>query len=72
MINKLELGISIIEKRKKGIEDYIKELKEEEDDILLPYFEDLLKETNDKIDIMRDAIEGYQEILAEDFGVRID
>ena len=72
MINKLERGISIIEKRKKDIEDYIEELKEEGDEDILSYFEDLLKETNDKIDTMRDAIDGYQQILVEDFGVRID
>ena len=72
MINKLEAGISIVEKRKKDIEDYIKELKEEGDEDVLPYFEDLLKETNDRIDIMQDAIDGYQQILVEDFGVRVD
>lgn len=72
MINKLEAGISIVEKRKKDIEDYIKELKEEGDEDVLPYFEDLLKETNDRIDIMQDAVDGYQQILVEDFGVRVD
>lgn len=72
MINKLEFGISIVEKRNKDIEDYIKELKEEGDEDVLPYFEDLLKEAKIKIDIMRDAIDGYQQILVEDFGVRID
>ena len=72
MINKLEAGISIVEKRKKDIEDYIKELKEEGDEDVLPYFEDLLKETNDRIDIMQDAVDGYQQILGEDFGVRVD
>ena len=59
-INKLEVGISIVEKRKKDIEDYIKELKEEGDEDILPYFEELLKETNDKINTMRDAIHRYQ------------
>lgn len=72
MINKLEAGISIVEKGNKGIEDYINELKKEGDEDVLPYFEDLLKEANIKISIMRDAIDGYQQILVEDFGVRID
>ena len=72
MINKLEFGISIVEKRKNDIEEYIKELKEERDEDILIYFEDMLKETNNRIDILRDAIDGYQQILAEDFGVDVD
>lgn len=72
MINKLEFGISIVEKRKNDIEEYIKELKEERDKDILIYFEDMLKETNNRIDILRDAIDGYQQILVEDFGVDVD
>lgn len=72
MINKLEFGISIVEKRKNDIEEYIKELKEERDEDILIYFEDMLKETNNRIDILRDAIDGYQQILVEDFGVDVD